>query len=264
MRVPFLRVFGSDEAARAAHDRLDRIEHLAAASATVNPVVHEEGRPVVPAWRRATAAETRWPVSLGILAAIGLQVSLPADLTLQPRYVLPAIELALLVVLLALNPRRIDRASGPLRVAGLVLIALVSLANGFAAARLVELLVTGSHGRTGVSVLGAGASVYLTNILVFALWYWELDRGGPASRAAGTRPFPDFLFPQMATPHVADPHWEPAFLDYLYVSFTNAAAFSPTDAMPLTRWAKLIMMLQSVIALVTVALVVARAVNILA
>jgi uncharacterized membrane protein len=105
--------------------------------------------------------------------------------------------------------------------------------------------------------------VYFTNLIAFGLWYWELDRGGPAARAHGVKAYPDFLFPQMSTPDLAPAEWEPAFIDYLYVSFTNATAFSPTDVMPLTRWAKLTMALQSAVALVVVAMVIARAVNIL-
>ncbi|MFN8036370.1 MAG: hypothetical protein U0V73_10585 [Acidimicrobiia bacterium] len=98
---------------------------------------------------------------------------------------------------------------------------------------------------------------------MFALWYWEFDRGGPLDRAAGVQPYPDFLFPQMASPELAPPDWEPGFVDYLYVSFTNATAFSPTDTMPMTQWAKLTMLVQSAISVIAVALVIARAVNIL-
>src|SRR5262249_30666424 len=112
-------------------------------------------------------------------------------------------------------------------------------------------------------LLNAGA-VWFTSVIVFALWYWEFDRGGPAARANARRPYPDFLFPQMASPEVAPPDWEPTFVDYLYLSFTNTTAFSPTDTMPLSRWAKLAMFVQSGASLVLVALVVARAVNILA
>src|SRR5919108_506861 len=90
-----------------------------------------------------------------------------------------------------------------------------------------------------------GGSIYLTNIIAFALWYWELDRGGPAARTHGIKYYPDFLFPQMSSPDLAPPDWEPTFVDYLYLSFTNATAFSPTDVMPLRRWAKLTMLLQS-------------------
>ena len=222
-----------------------------------------DGGVIVPAWRRPTAGEPRWPVAMASLTAIALQVALPDRLNLGSRYLLPALEGLMLLVVVSLNPRRIDRTSRPLRVAGLSLIAVASLANAYSATRLVIGLVDGSLGGTAEPLLSTGAAIYLTNIIIFALWFWELDRGGPASRAAATHTDPDFLFPQMATPHIADPDWEPAFADYLYVSFTNATAFSPTDTMPLTRWAKMIMLLQSAVSLVTVALVVARAVNIL-
>jgi len=112
-------------------------------------------------------------------------------------------------------------------------------------------------------LLVTGGAIWLTNVIVFGLWYWEFDRGGPVARALGTRPYPDFQFVQMTSRELAPPDWEPAFTDYLYLAFTNASAFSPTDVMPLSRWAKLAMALQSVISIVTVALIVARAVNIL-
>jgi uncharacterized membrane protein len=128
---------------------------------------------------------------------------------------------------------------------------------------LIKGLINGTAGDNASLLLSRGASIYLTNILVFALWYWESDRGGPVARAHGLHPYPDFLFPQMAQSDLAPPDWTPTFLDYLYVSFTNAAAFSPTDTMPLSRWAKMLMLLQSAMALLTVAFVIARAVNIL-
>lgn len=216
-----------------------------------------------PAWRRATRGEARWPVSVAMAVAITLQVALPDQLNVVSRFLLPAVETAILVVLFAINPRRIDRVSRPLRSLGLTLIAVASLANGYSAVMLITGLVNGSQGASAGPLLASGGAIYLTNVLVFALWYWELDRGGPASRALALQTIPDFLFPQMVTPHVADPEWEPQFTDYLYVSFTNATAFSPTDTMPLTRWAKMTMLLQSTIALVTIALVIARVVNIL-
>jgi uncharacterized membrane protein len=108
-----------------------------------------------------------------------------------------------------------------------------------------------------------GGAIWLTNVIVFGIWYWEFDRGGPLERAVGSQPYPDFVFPQMTNPELAPADWEPGFVDYLYVSFTNAMAFSPTDTMPMTRWAKLTMLLQSLISVVILVLVVARAVNIL-
>jgi uncharacterized membrane protein len=196
--------------------------------------------------------------------AAALQLSLPARLVMPPRFLLPALEILLLIGLTAANPGRIDRRDMRLRVTGIVLIAAVSLANIWSAARLVsELLraepIVDSAARLALN----GGSIYLTNIIAFALLYWELDRGGPAARTHGVDAYPDFLFPQMTSPELAPPEWEPNFLDYLYVSFTNATAFSPTDVMPLSRPAKVAMAVQSAVALATVALVIARAINVL-
>ncbi len=124
-------------------------------------------------------------------------------------------------------------------------------------------LVQATETEDATKLLLYGGAIWLTNVLVFALWYWELDRGGPVTRMLGARKHPDFLFAQMASPEVAPEDWEPMFLDYFYLSFTNATAFSPTDTLPLTRWAKMLMLLQSAVSLATVALVIARAVNIL-
>jgi len=145
----------------------------------------------------------------------------------------------------------------------MALAGLITLDNVASAFVLDRGILTGRAGSDTVVLLSAGAAIYLTNIIVFGIWYWELDRGGPFNRAAGTDPHPDFLFPQMASPELGPEHWEPRFLDYLYTSFTNVMAFSPTDTMPLSRWAKSLMALQSAIALSTTALVLARAVNIL-
>ncbi|WP_283467540.1 DUF1345 domain-containing protein [Streptomyces sp. PH10-H1] len=216
-----------------------------------------------PAWRRTTAGEPRWAVTVVITAAIGLQWSLPPRLTIHPHWLLPALELLLLVALMAANPHRIERGSQLLRTGGLVLTGVISVANGWSAAQLVTGLVQGTEPGSAGPLLMTGAGIWLTNVIAFALWYWEWDRGGPVARAQGTHQFPDFLFVQMQSPDTAPAHWEPTFLDYLYLAFTNATAFSPTDVMPLSRWAKMLMLLQSAISLVTVALVVARAVNIL-
>jgi uncharacterized membrane protein len=183
---------------------------------------------------------------------------------MPPRYLLPALETLLLIGLTAADPGRIDRRDNRLRAASILLIAAVMIANFWSAARLVSALVEGqSIVDSAARLLVNGGAIYLTNIIAFGLWYWELDRGGPAARTHGIDSFPDFLFPQMASPGLAPPDWEPDFFDYFYVSFTNATAFSPTDVMPLTHWAKLAMMLQSSVALLTVGLVIARAINVL-
>jgi uncharacterized membrane protein len=212
---------------------------------------------------RRTAGERRWPVTVTIVAAIGLQVALPDTLALRPMLLLPALECALLAGLIIANPVRIERRSRVVAVTSLVLTLLVTIANAFSAGQLVMTIATGRFHGKPLALLGAGAAVWATNVIAFALWYWEFDRGGPVHRAQGTSPYPDLLFPQMVSPGLAPPDWEPLFVDYLYMSFTNATAFSPTDVMPLARWAKLTMLVQSGVSLAVVVLVVARAVNIL-
>lgn len=236
-----------------AENRLARIEGLLESG--------EHG--VVPAWRRATRGEPRWAVTAVILVAIALQVMLPRRLVFQPYWALPVLEVVLLAGVIAGNPRRVEPRTRWLRLLGLVLMGVISLANGWSAARLVVGLVNGTEGRDAGPLLLTGGGIWLTNVIVFALWYWEWDRGGPMARVLGRHQYPDFLFVQMQSPETAPRDWEPGFLDYLYLSFTNSTAFSPTDVMPLSRWAKMLMMLQSSVSLVTVVLVVARAVNIL-
>ncbi len=218
---------------------------------------------VSPAWRRVTRGEPRLPVSIAIVVAIVLQAALPTRVANQPRWVLPAVAGVLLIGIIAANPTRINRRSPALRAATLLLIAVMSAANVASAARLIVDLVRAEGLRDPTVLLLTGAAIWLTNVIIFSLWYWEFDRGGPVARACAPRPYPDFLFPQMTSPELAPEHWEPQFVDYMYMSFTNATAFSPTDVMPLSRWAKMTMLLQSAISLVTVALVIARAVNIL-
>jgi len=151
----------------------------------------------------------------------------------QP-WLLPSLEMALLVTLTVLNPVRLTRYTRAGKYLSLLLVALISLDNGFSAALLDFKLIHGTAGDQASALLASAAAIYLTNVIAFGIWYWELDRGGPFARAAAATPYPDFLFPQMTQPHLASEHWEPRFGDYLYVSFTNATAFSPTDTMPLT------------------------------
>jgi len=224
-----------------------------------------EGRVLLPAWRQVTRGESRWAVSAAVLTALVLQAFvLPNHLSPRPRWPLPVLEGLLFVGLIRANPRRFERRSPNVRVASMVLIALMSAANAWSGARLVLGLIEGTErGTSAGRLLVNGGSIWLTNVVVFALWYWELDRGGPVARMLAMAPYPDFLFVQMQTPDLAPPDWEPAFLDYLYLSFTNATAFSPTDVLPMSRWAKCTMMLQSAVSLATVVLVIARAVNVL-
>jgi uncharacterized membrane protein len=241
--------------------RLSRMEHPLMSELHS---LHEAEQRHLPAWLRVTRGEPRWPVTLVTIVAIGLQFPLPGRLALlHPAWLLPVLQAVLLLALLAANPKRIERQSQAIRVTSLVLIAAISLTNVYSAARLVDGLVHGTEGAAAGPLLITGGSIWLTNIIVFGLWYWDLDRGGPVARMNAVRKFPDFQFVQMTNPELAPPDWEPSFLDYLYLSFTNASAFSPTDVLPLSRWAKMLMLVQSVVSLVTVALVIARAVNIL-
>jgi uncharacterized membrane protein len=216
----------------------------------------------LPAWLRPTEGEHRLPVTIALAIIVALQLAIPRELAFPPNYLLPSLEVLLYAVLVAANPRRISRETPLVRVAGLLLVLAASLGTAWSAGTMVYRLATGHGGTDAVRLLLDGGMIWLTNVIVFALWYWDFDRGGPAARANARKKHPDFLFTQMATPELVQRDWEPGIIDYVYLSFTNATAFSPTDTLPLTRWAKLTMMFQSAISLVTVALVVARAVNI--
>ncbi len=217
----------------------------------------------MPAWRRPTRGEHRWPALLAIAVAIALQTQLPDQMTFGNPLLLPGLETALVIMLLIANPFRLDRESAVLRMLGIGVTTLITLATGWSVVNLVTGIVQGRFGNDATALLATGGSIWLTNVIAFALLFWEFDRGGPAARAAGRQEHPDFLFVQMQQPDMADADWEPRFVDYFYLSFTNATAFSPTDTMPLSPWSKIVMMFESLIALVTVGLVVARAVNVL-
>jgi hypothetical protein len=263
---------------RSLHERLDDLQRLVLGGLETGEGVRTAGQwlhtqagtavhaaRAVPAWQRRTQGELRWPVTVTTAVAIGLQMAVPDRLVLvHPSWVLPATQGLLLIVLVMANPRRINNESRALRLLALTFAALLSLANLWSLARLAIGITQGTTGTTPSHLLITGALIWLTNVIVFGLWYWEFDRGGPVARALNTKQYPDFQFVQMVSPPVmVPPDWEPHFVDYLYLAFTNAAAFSPTDVMPLSRWAKIAMTLQSAISIVTVALVVSRAVNIL-
>jgi hypothetical protein len=173
------------------------------------------------------------------------------------------VEGALLIALVTSLPSRGNRPHAGHRWFALSVVGLVTLVNIVSIGLLVHYLL-GHHAHVqGRPLIASGAVLLATNILLFAVWFWEFDRGGPVSRFMNPDVLPDFQFPQMENPQFAPKPWRPGFLDYLYMSLTNATAFSPTDTMPLTQSAKILMSLQSVTSLITIALVVARAVNIL-
>lgn len=214
-----------------------------------------------------------WEPQLVVLVAIVIQVTLPDRLApIRPRWILPALEGALLIGLVIASPQAGVRHPRLRRRFGLGLIGFVSLANVLSLGLLVHYLLRPvphlpsgvTNASVGHALILAGSGLWLTNVLLFGLWYWELDRGGPLARKLGEREQADFLFPQMADPRWAPEDWKPTLVDYLYVSLTNACAFSPTDTMPLSQMSKWLMGTQALVSLVTVGLVVARAVNVLA
>jgi hypothetical protein len=207
--------------------------------------------------------EARWPMVGAVLAAIVLTLLLPDDLRLGPSWVLPLLEGVLLVTLIVADPGSITRRSRELRVVGIALVAVLGLSAMVATGLLIDSLITGGpETQSAGELLQAGAIVWISNNIAFSLLYWELDCGGAAARAHDPERPPDFAFPQLLTPHISSPGWRPRFVDYLYLGFTNATAFSPTDAMPLAPWAKIAMAVQASISLALLGLVVARAVNV--
>jgi hypothetical protein len=203
-----------------------------------------------------------WAPQLIAAGAILLDLSLPDQLTVGPTWLLPSLEALALLGLVISSPHPRMRHSPLRRQIAMALIAIVSAANTVSLVLLCHYLLKGGHSN-GRALIGSGIVLWVTNVLLFALWFWELDRGGPLVRAAHTQTTPDFLFVQMTEPDHAPPDWAPGLTDYLYTSFTNATAFSPTDTMPLTHRAKWLMSAQALTALLTIGLVVARAVNIL-
>jgi uncharacterized membrane protein len=215
--------------------------------------------------QKAVVGEPRWPMALAVIATGLLRATLPPQLRNgDAAWVLTVLLVILLVALIVGDPGRIDRDRPWLHNLTSVIIGIITLANAGAAIRLVVGIVDVSNfTQNAKTLLAAGAAIWLTNIIVFALWYWNLDRGGPAARAAGTASVPALIFPEMLHPQHVGKDWSPTFVDYFHFSFATAAAFSPTDVSAVKTWAKLMLMAESAISLIVGILVVARAVNIL-
>jgi uncharacterized membrane protein len=206
--------------------------------------------------------EPFWQAQAALVAAVVLYLSLPGKFIVGPGWLEPALELLLVAGLWLDRPRQNRAEARRERRIVLVLLAMVATSNLLSLQLLVHYLLRGGKAGGHQLILSA-VVIWLTNVAVFALWYWQLDRGGPDRRARGDEDRPDFLFVQMSEPSLA-PGWTPSFLDYFYTSFTNATAFSPTDTMPLTVRVKMLMLVQSMVSLITIGLVAARAVNVLA
>jgi hypothetical protein len=205
--------------------------------------------------------DPRLPAVAVILGALALYLLLPGQLTLGPSWILAALEAAL-VIILAVTSQYRSKHSKSLRYLSILLIGLIGLANLISVGLLVHLLLRGTLA-SGTQLFFSALEIWLTNVLVFALWFWEIDRGGPVERTKDSTSYPDFLFPQMTQTGLCDPSWIPGLVDYIYLSLTNATAFSPTDTMPLSPIAKILMGVESLVSLLTVTIVAARAINIL-
>jgi hypothetical protein len=213
--------------------------------------------------------EPRWPIALVVAAFIAITVVTrvlePHRESLGPTWLVPAIEIAMLVALLAADPARVIARANWLRRLSIALVAaLVVVALSSTAVLISDLIRGASVAESAGPLLTSGALIWLGNCLVFALLYWLLDSGGPLARYRGERESPDFAFSQQMSPELAPPGWRPQFLDYLVLGLTTNTAFSPTDVMPMVLWAKLTMALQSLISLMVFGLVIARAVNVFA
>jgi hypothetical protein len=209
------------------------------------------------------AHDPAWHAQLTMLFAMVLQLLLPDRFVFGSRYILLGVEALLLIAMSFTTPKERIFRSISRRINVFLLIGFTGIANGYALVELANKLLQSGRVNNGRALILAAVNIYLTNLVVFGLWYWEMDGGGPGQRAKAANYEYDFLFPQNQNEAYAHPRWQPTFIDYLYVSSTNAMAFSPTDTLPLSRRAKLLMFVQSTIALVTIGLVAARAVNIL-
>lgn len=217
--------------------------------------------------------EPRWHASVAVVLALALYVTLPPKVTFGPLWLFPVLVLAILVPLSVISPMRRHETPAQ-RIASMILIGILNAFNIISLVLLVIAVLSPHPGvkfSSGEKLLLAGIEIWFTNILVFALWYWELDAGGPEQRAhavdADDFKNSDFFFPQMSMPGIQprflDPMWKPLFVDYLYLAFTNASAFSPADTFPLTRLAKMLMLAESLTSFITIGIIISRAVGIL-
>lgn len=222
---------------------------------------NEPAGPPAPGGRQG---ERRWPMAAAVVSVGVLQELVPDDFRVLPRLVYPILLLGFLVVLITGDPGRIDRQRRWLRVTTLLMFGLITLATATAAVRLVDGIFTNARFTAADELLIIGGCIWLINVIAFALWYWDLDGGGAAARAAGSHPAgPAFVFSEMTMPQYVPANWYPTFADYLVLSFNTALAFSPTDVIAVRVWAKLMMVFQSIVSLALAALVIARAINIL-
>jgi hypothetical protein len=217
----------------------------------------------VPSWRRPTRPEHRWPAFLAVAVIIAGQSWVAANLSVRPVWIYPLVASILLIASLAIYLPSRTEPPRALRIVSLGLTAVLVVGSFVVLVLLVRSVFVGSHLTPGYLFL-TGITFWVVNIAVFALIFWELDGNGPEARAKGEPDYPDLVFPQQQQDQqgLAAADWKPMFPDYLFVSLFTATAFSPTDAMPYSRWAKLVMGVDAIMSLATIAMLVARAINI--
>ncbi len=216
-----------------------------------------------PAWQHPTAAEHRWPAFLAVAVVIAGQSWVAEVLSLNPWWVYPLVTGFLLLVSLAIYLPTRREPPRALRFLSLGLTGVLVVASIVTLVLLIREVFVGLN-LTATRLFLTGIIFWTQNIAVFALLFWELDGNGPEARAKGDPDYPDLIFPQQQTGQegLAPPDWKPMFADYLFTALNTATAFSPTEAMPYSRWAKLVMGVESVVSLATIAMLVARAINI--
>jgi uncharacterized membrane protein len=208
--------------------------------------------------------ESRWPMVIAVLIAGALRTTLPDSLRADDAsWLLGGFLVVALILLIIGDPGRIDRQATWLRVVTMIVIAMITIANGASVVKLsADIINREPSTNSATTLLGAGAAIWATNVIAFGLWYWELDRGGAAARAHGQGD-PAFVFPEMTNPDYVTADWFPKVIDFLYLSFNTSMAFSPTDVSAVRPWAKLLMMAEEAVSVIVAVLVIARAVSLL-
>jgi uncharacterized membrane protein len=208
--------------------------------------------------------EPRWPPALAILAVLALLAALPGHVHVLPVWISYLAALAVIVPMAAVAVTSGNTLWLGIERTMIILLAVVYVANTIGeVADMIGVITLHPTGNNAFSLLSSSVAIWIANVLMFSLLYWQVDGGGPYARASKLKIRPDWVFPQPAAPEDLPPDWRPLFLDYLYLGYNTATAFSPTDALPLTRRAKMLMMIESTISLLTMVVIVARAINII-
>lgn len=213
---------------------------------------------------RSFPDEPRWSPTVAILIVLALLSVLPHHVQIMPKWVSSVVVLAVLVPMMVITFSPENRLWARIERIAILLLSAGYVANTTAElADMIGIITLHPPETRAVSLLSSSLAIWVTSVLTFSLLYWQIDGGGPSARAGGEGTMPDFLFPQATAPEIAPPTWRPLFLDYLFLGYNTATAFSPTDILPLTRRAKMLMMLESGISLLSLVIVAARAVNVL-